>query len=217
MCNGEVISIRRDIDALFRGAPWPLRALATLRPFICPFEEVLKEVPARASALDIGCGQGLLLGLLARRHMIASGVGFEANPLTLGIARQMAQGQGFNTLSFIQGTTPDQVPQGPFGLVMMIDVLHHVSVKDQKSLFLAAALRVAKGGRFIYKDMAMRPLWCAWINRLHDLILARQIIHYVPFEIVQLWAHEAGLKVMRSESLRRLAYAHELLVLERPL
>ncbi|MFA6279868.1 MAG: class I SAM-dependent methyltransferase [Bdellovibrionales bacterium] len=217
MCNCEAGAIRRDIDALFKNTPWLLRMLATLRPFICPFEEILKEVPAGASTLDIGCGQGLLLNLLAQRKMIASGIGFEANEMTLAIARQTAQEHGLGGLSFVQGMTPDQLPQGPFGLVMMIDVLHHVSVKDQKGLFMAAASRVAKGGCFIYKDMAMRPLWCAWINRLHDLVLARQIIHYVPFEIVQLWAHEAGFKVLRSESLRRLAYAHELLVLENPI
>ena len=76
-------------------------------------------------------------------------------------------------------------------VVMMIDVLHHVADPGQRAAILEALQRVADGGRFIYKDMCVRPRWRAAMNQLHDLLAARQWIHTVPVADVIGWAREA--------------------------
>jgi len=100
--------------------------------------------------------------------------------------------------------------------VSLIDVPHHVPPAGQRECFLTAAARLGPGGVLIYKDMARRPVWRALANRLHDLVLARQWIHYVPVERVEGWAAEAGLGLTRAARFNRLWYAHELRVFRSP-
>src|SRR5687767_5250391 len=61
------------------------------RPYICPFEELLPIVPTGSSVLDVGCGAGLFLGLLAVEGKIRSGVGFDSAASAIRIAQRMRQ------------------------------------------------------------------------------------------------------------------------------
>ena len=65
-------------------------------------------------------------------------------------------------------------PSGPFDIVSVIDVMHHVPTIAQRTVIERAASRLKPGGLLVYKDMVERPRWRAWKNRLHDLVLARQ-------------------------------------------
>src|SRR6266576_3469231 len=76
--------------------------------------------------------------------------------------------------------------------VSMIDVMHHVPPSFQKEFLLTACRHVRPSGLLIYKDMCRRPRWRAAANRLHDLVLARQWINYLPISQVELWAGEAA-------------------------
>ena len=62
---------------------------------------------------------------------------------------------------------------------------------------LAACDRVRLGGLLIYKDTASAPAWAAWVNRLHDLVLARQWIHYAPIADVEAIAGRAARRAQR--------------------
>lgn len=215
MSAEETATLRRELARLYAGAPLFTRLLATLRPFICPFEVVLREVPANARALDIGCGSGIVLNLLAARGQLAQGTGLDLNRAAIKAAQAVAQRQGAGALAFHAVAAGDALPSGPYEAVLMVDVLHHVPPPMQKGLFLEAAARLVPGGRLVYKDMAERPLWCALANRAHDLLLARQLIHYVPLAAARDWAREAGLREVASGARRCFAYAHEWLVLEK--
>jgi 2-polyprenyl-3-methyl-5-hydroxy-6-metoxy-1,4-benzoquinol methylase len=70
-------------------------------------------------------------------------------------------------------------PPGTFDVVSLIDVIHHIQSKDQTTVLVNAIEHVADGGILLYKDMASRPLWRAWANRLHDLISAGDWINYL--------------------------------------
>ncbi len=215
MPDNTVLAIRHDIDTLYRKESFLLRLLGTLRPFICPFEILLKEIPEKKRVLDIGCGTGLVLNLLAFRKKIETGHGFDPNPKALIVARRVAKTFGLTNLRFFDENSPEPLPKGSYDSVLMIDVMHHVPVAHQKEIFTSAAARLLDGGRLIYKDMALHPFWSAWLNRLHDLILARQIIHYVPLALVETWAKEAKLKVIKRATMRRVFYVHEMLILEK--
>ena len=200
--------------ALFAQGPLLRRKLQHWRPRICPFHRLLPRVPQNASVLDVGCGCGLFLGLLAKSGHDIRGTGFDVSTDAIAVAQRMAQQVGSN-LQFLQLDVNDPWPAGPFDVVSIIDVMHHVPPAGQRAVLKTAASRVAPGGILLYKDMCRRPRWRAAANRLHDLLLARQWIHYLPIEQVEQWATEDGLRLEHAERINMLWYGHELRVFRR--
>ncbi|CAN5827538.1 hypothetical protein BH11PLA1_BH11PLA1_01030 [soil metagenome] len=229
MDSSRLSALAREI---YSRGPVLFRTLQHLRPFICPFEELLPHVPAGGSVLDVGCGGGLWLHLMARLGIISRGVGFDSSAKAVALATDAAgrmSGNGARTgrgesklgamkeaeLQFIQLDARAPWPRGEFDVVSIIDVIHHVPPEAQRRVIDDAAGRVAPGGVLIYKDMCRRPRWRAGLNRLHDLVMARQWIHYCAIEEVEAWAVEAGLRVERAAFLPRWWYGHELRVFRR--
>ncbi len=218
--------------SVFTTGPFLFRQLQRFRPYICPFEALIPHVPAGASVLDVGCGGGLWLHLLSATGRLGSGVGFDSSAGAIALAsgaRQSGAGGAGGvggavatehvrhqaSLRFVHLDVRARWPGGLFDVVSIIDVLHHVPVSAQRKVIELACERVSAGGVLLYKDMCRRPLWRAWMNRLHDLVLARQWIHYARIEDVEAWAIAAGLVVERRASFSRWWYGHELLVLRR--
>lgn len=201
--------LARRARELFRTAPWTVRLIQPLRVRICPLEVLLAAVPERATVLDIGCGAGLLLGLLAPR--ITAGVGVDTSATAITTAQRMTlPTEQAARLSFALAW-----PSATFSVVALIDVLHHVAVERQRELVEAAAARVAPSGILLFKDIPPRPRWRALMNRLHDLVLARQWVHHRSGDAVARWLVEAGLQIERRARYDRWWYAHELIIARR--
>ncbi len=214
LTDREVSEIARR---LYAGGPRRDAWIQRLRPYICPFGRLVSYVEDRSTVLDLGCGCGLFLGLLVHLNRVRRGVGFDSDPRVIETARQMASGAGRSAdLLFELHRHSREWPLEPFSVVSLIDVLHHVAPSAQRSFFVGAAERVEPGGILLYKDMVSRPRRLAWANRLHDLVFARQWIHYLPMTSVERWAAEVGLRLKASERIVMLWYGHELRVFERP-
>lgn len=186
------------------------------RLLICPFEPLLSAMPDQRSVLDIGCGTGSLLLAAFKAGKVREALGVDVSEAALSQARVAAAEQVGESalLQFQRCDSPTEI-RGLWECVVMVDVLHHVPVSLQESFWKAAARCVSAGGRFIYKDMCHRPLWRVLLNRLHDLVVARQWIHEVPMETVRGWALDEGFKVVSESHYSRWWYGHELLVLEK--
>lgn len=207
-------ALSRMASELYPSGPPLFRALQVYRPFICPFEALIPEVPAGATVLDIGCGGGLFLGLLDAAGRRPNAIGFDVSESAIALA-QAAMGAKPG-LDFRRLDADAPWPEGQFDVVSMIDVIHHVPPGAQERVIRDACARVRPGGLFLYKDMARRPRWRATANQLHDLVLARQWIHHVPVGDVERWASDEGLRLERSEAFNRLWYGHELRVFRSP-
>lgn len=206
---------------LFADGSAHIRWLQSYRPYICPFEELIVRVPIGSRALDIGCGSGLFLGLLMGLGRIRSGYGFDISSVSIDAARVMAkssvfQGTDPGSLTFERLGATDPWIQEKFDVVALIDVMHHVRPASQRQLLQLTAEHVKPGGLLLYKDMVNRPLWRAAANRLHDLILARQLIHYAPITDIEAWATDFGLVLIEGHTMNRLWYGHELRVFRNP-
>jgi 2-polyprenyl-3-methyl-5-hydroxy-6-metoxy-1,4-benzoquinol methylase len=185
-----------------------------LRPRICPFGALLRYVKPESFVLDVGCGGGLFLGLAAALIPGVRGSGFDSSAPAIRAAQEMARRCG-RPLDFEQLSVDQPWPDVEADAVALVDVLHHVPVLAQRQVFEAAALRVKPGGLLICKDMSDRSWLLAGMNRLHDLLLARQWIHYVPSSLVQTWARDAGLHLREYALARRYWYDHYWLIYEK--
>lgn len=211
-------SLSMAARCIYREGPFPLRRLQHYRPYICPFETLIEHTPPDAEILDVGCGGGLFLCLLASVGRIRRGVGFDLSGPAIELAKAAAASGATGTaeLEFQRRDVADGWPAGRFDVVSIIDVLHHVPPDAWADVLNEAVAHLRPGGLLLYKDMCRRPRWRALANRLHDLALARQWINYVPIEQVDAWARRAGLEMIASDRLNRLWYGHELRVFKVP-
>jgi len=202
---------------LFADCPWLLRRVQLGRLSICPFEKLTAQVKEGATVLDIGCGRGLFLALLAGAGRRIRGVGVDMSEHAVSTARIMAQLIREKKLGEIQihCANHESLPEGLFDVVSVIDVLHHVPVSQQRAFLTAAANCVAPGGLLLYKDMVLTPSWRVLANRFHDFLVAREIIHEMPLATVVAWASAQGLECLGTELVNRYWYGHEIAVFRR--
>lgn len=201
---------------LFRDAPFVLRTLQQWRPYICPFEKLIGYVYPGSSVLDIGCGAGLLLSLIAGLEVECEGVGFDVSKRAIDVANTMRQRAAAMfpkaSLSFVCVGRDACWPNATFDVVFMVDVLHHVRPHSQREFVYRAISKVKPGGTLVYKDMCLRPWWRAQANRLHDLVIAQERVNYVPIEKVNEWATARGMQIVARRDETRLWYGHELCI-----
>lgn len=210
-------AIQRLAAPLYAGAGTArVRLMQEYRSHICPLHEVIREVPAQSAVLDVGCGHGLLLNLLARLGRIRLGYGFDVAAPAVAVARQVADANGLSSVvSFEHRSIEQGIPSQGHEVVTVIDVLHHVP-NPHKAAFVAALCDVVPdGGRLIVKDMVVRPRWRATANQFHDLVMARQWVEHIDSDQVEAWATRGGMRVIRRARFNTLWYGHWLLVMEK--
>lgn len=211
--------ILRDAKALFSHGPIFSRTIQCLRPYICPFHQLIELIPVGASVLDVGCGSGIFLGLLMKRVGLRNALGFDSSKKAIELATIMQRYlplEMAKNITFERRDANQSWSEGAFDVVCMIDVMHHVPPVAQREVFLQAVNHLAPGGLLLYKDMAERPLFFALANRLHDLIMARQWIYYAPITQIRSWGNESGLRIEEESQCRMLWYAHEWIVFKKP-
>lgn len=198
---------------LYDDAPRFLRALLAARPYVCPYDKLVSFVPQGATVLDFGCGTGTLLAVLAAVNRLGHGTGCDISPGPLVAARAAAARIGAaERLTFSHIRDVDDAPAGPFDVVTMIDVLHHIPEALRPAAIAAAARRTAPGGVFIYKDMTDRPGWRRFAHTLDDLVFSRELVRQVRQGEAETWAAQSGLALEHAEYIPRLVYGHQLRV-----
>jgi 2-polyprenyl-6-hydroxyphenyl methylase/3-demethylubiquinone-9 3-methyltransferase len=104
------------------------------------------------SALDVGCGAGLLAEPLAR--LGAAVTGLDAAPENIAVARAHADAQGL-TIAYRAGGI-ESLKDGPFDLVTAMEVIEHVA--DPAAFVRGLAGALAAGGLLILSTPNRTPL-----------------------------------------------------------
>lgn len=201
---------------LYSGQHWRWRVIQPLRPYICPFDELIGLVPPNSRVLDVGCGSGLFLLFLASFDKLDKGVGFDLSQEAIATAQaaslRLANPQ---RLQFSVRSVDEGIPAGDWTVVSVIDVIHHIPPPHQAGFIRDLCAATPPGARLIIKDMVERPRWRALANRLHDLLLARQWVHHVAPETVEQWITDPDMVCVQRSRSNMLWYGHWTLVFER--
>lgn len=201
---------------LYAAQRWRWRVLQALRPYICPFGEVIGQVPPQSRVLDVGCGSGLFLLMLASYGRLARGVGFDVSEDAIAAARTAATRLAQpDTVEFSVRSVEAGLPQGDWTVVSVIDVIHHIPPVHQAGFIRDLCAATPPGARLVIKDMVVTPRWRALANRLHDLLMARQWVHHVAPEQVEAWISDPDFRCVHRSRADLFWYGHWTLVFER--
>ncbi len=193
-----------------------VRFMQRYRSYICPLHEVIREVPEKSRVLDVGCGNGLLLNLLARLGRISHGHGFDLSKPAIDVAGKVAlRHPSDRVITFEHRSVNKGIPSLGYEVVTVVDVLHHIPDSYKQTFVTGLCDAVPEGGRLIIKDMVCKPRWRAAANRLHDLIMARQWVRHADPALVEQWAAHKRMVVRRRANFNTLWYGHWLLVMQK--
>lgn len=153
-----------------------------------------------AAAVELGCGTGEFLPVLAARFGAVTGV--DAYGESLAVAAAAVDGSTGGDVELIQGdATRVPLAAGRFHLAVALDVLEHV---DPDAFLTEAARLVAPGGWLLLAVPALPALWseldeaaghrCRYTRRLLAAELARngwRLVHWTHYQLALLplvWA-----------------------------
>jgi tRNA (cmo5U34)-methyltransferase len=111
--------------------------------------EAASEVPAHA-ILDLGTGSGQTLRHVMDRHPTARGVGIDESEPMLAVAQALVPEADLRVARL-----QDELPEGPFDLVVSALAVHHLDEQEKAALFRRVAARLTPGGRFVLADVVV--------------------------------------------------------------
>ena len=128
--------------------------LAMVRAEVPDYEhlqEVVAEAAGEISAvavLDLGTGTGQTLRHVSRRHPTARLIGIDESDRMLAVARDVVPAADLRVARL-----QDELPEGPFDLVVSALAVHHLDGDEKAALFRRVAARLTPGGRFVLADV----------------------------------------------------------------
>jgi tRNA (cmo5U34)-methyltransferase len=105
-----------------------------------------------AAILDLGTGTGETLFRVLSRHPKARAYGVDESEGMLDVARIRLVGYD---VTLRRGDLRDELPPGPFDLVISALAVHHLDGPEKQSLFRRVAAVLSPGGRFALGDVVL--------------------------------------------------------------
>lgn len=192
----------REVLALYRDAPLPVRTHVRVRWATCPFRAVEAQLPT-GRVLEVGCGHGLFSLLAAVSSHQRSVVGVDVDERKVPHARAAAaRARERGARCDITVAPPGELPEGPWDAVVVVDVLYLLEPVSQRALLAHCARLLAPGGTLAVKEMDLVPRWKFRWNVTQETLAVRVLGITVgsgmsfpsPAEIGG-WMADAGLDV----------------------
>jgi 2-polyprenyl-3-methyl-5-hydroxy-6-metoxy-1,4-benzoquinol methylase len=156
----------------YRREPMAHRLHVVVRALTCPFGAVLDRFPREGAVLDVGCGHGLLINLLARdpAHAGLRLTGIDHDAAKIEVARRTAPPGGeFSTRAL------EDFPEGRFDAVSIFDVLYTVKMGVWADILLGCRRVLRPGGLLLVKEVVDRPRWKHWAIMAQECLSVRII------------------------------------------
>ncbi len=131
-------------------------ARALLVPTVLPaLDGVADRLAAGAKVVDVGCGAGLALQLMAEAWPESTYEGYDVSERAVAVARERFEGVDNITIHLAGGE--DVPPTGDVDLVMTLDCLHDMPRPDLAMGAIRSA--IADDGTWLVKEIKSAPEW----------------------------------------------------------
>lgn len=165
-----------------------------LRSLMLPLDKIDKALPKRGKIIDLGCGEGVTAKLLAQTRT-RNVIGVDNNRKRLPDSFQ-------KNLKFILADIRNYDLKDA-NAVIISDVLHHLSYKDQKKLLNKIATGLKKGGIFLIKEIDTDEFLRSRLSRFWDFIFyPKDKIYYQNSKDLIKKCRALGFKVRLIRALR---------------
>jgi tRNA (cmo5U34)-methyltransferase len=134
--------------------------------------EQIRFDPSRAiSVLDLGAGTGLLSMFVAERFPNAEITLIDIAEEMLAVARSRPSFAS-RRFQFLRGDFAEELPEGPFDVIVSGLAIHHLSAADKRQLYRRVLGRLHGGGIFVNADQVLgttpaadERYWSVWRQR----------------------------------------------------
>ena len=172
------MTIGASIRSMF--GPYERQVSEAYRSIYLDLDEFVEQVrrwsPYPRRILEVGCGEG---AVTERLHAAFPGAHIIAIDVTSRIGR-LYQGRQAG-VCFVQCDIQELAASkaGPFDLVVLCDVLHHVALGSRQGLLNAIRATLAPHGSFIFKDWQRSNTPIHWLCYASDRWLTGDRIGYM--------------------------------------
>jgi uncharacterized protein YcaQ/SAM-dependent methyltransferase len=191
--EGALTSLGRFVGAERIGGQFhfkPERYLDMIRRELPAYEELQERVAGATDGvearhvLDLGIGTGETARRVLELHPGATLVGVDSSPEMLAAARQAVGGD------LRVARLEDELPEGPFDLVVSALAVHHLDGAGKRDLFERLGTVLRPGGRFVLGDVVVP-------ERPEDAVSPLTPAFDLPDSVPDLlrWLEEAGFRV----------------------
>lgn len=167
-------SVLRALERFHAARPWDHNA--HYHPWI------LRQLPRRyGRALDVGCGSGDLVRLLAARST-SSVLGIDSDAAIVDRARELTSPDA--PVTFAAGDAMTGLPEGPYDVITCVAAVHHLPYADALALFRR---RLAPGGTLVVVGPARAE---SPVDHLLGAVA-------IPANLVMAWVKNRGRRAAR--------------------
>ena len=146
-----------------------------IRWFSAPFPAIAAALPPGGRVLEIGCGHGLFSAYAALLDPTREVLGVDIDADKIDAAQVAARAVEHLEIR----EAPDgAVPDGPWDVVVFVDVLYLLPADEQRRLLAEAVRALAPGGRVVVKEMGTRPAWKVRWNTVQETAVGQGPAHH---------------------------------------
>lgn len=162
--HDDTVAAYQGVEELERFTPQELGAYRAglLERTVDQAAFVRERVPAGASMLEIGCGNGRLLIALARDGTLAGGTGLDVAASRIDFARAWAAEEGLGLRFDVADALNDPLPNGPFDAVACITgALGYFEpmLPGAAGALLRSAAAALRPGGLLLLELYPHPAW----------------------------------------------------------
>ena len=149
-------------SVLIRGHVW-------IRRWSFPFKQLLALMPRRGKLLDVGCGFGYLLSLVAEQNPRRRLIGCDISEAKIQVAKRLLG--NYHQIRLYSGGV--DLPMIKAQVITLIDVLYLLNDADKERLIRKLLGRLEKKGKLLIAIVPKEVSWRYWSAWVQEWIMVR--------------------------------------------